>query len=194
MLFAGDSFTAGAMLRSFAESYAQLVALQADWDLHLDAQGGTGFIADGHGTGNGDTSRMADRLAGDKQAHPHVDLLIVDAGRNDLGLPLKQVGDAINEYLIRARDSWRDATIVEILPTPISPTPYGDYTALRDMAAADVHAVGGTLIDPYADGWYNDIDKQSLLQDDLVHPNVAGHAYLAEHLLASLQRIGVVAR
>lgn len=194
VLFAGDSFTAGAMLRSSAESYAQLVGLQADWDLHVDAQGGTGFIADGHGTGNGDTSRMVDRLEADKRANPSVDLLIVDAGRNDLGLPPEQISAAIDEYLKRARELWPNAAIVEILPTPINPTPYGDYSAIRDMAAADVHAVGGTLIDPYADGWYDDIDPQSLLQDDLVHPNAAGHAHLAEHLRDSLQKIGVMAR
>ena len=33
--------------------------------------GGTGFISDAHGTGNGDTSKMLDRLAADGQRFPN---------------------------------------------------------------------------------------------------------------------------
>ena len=53
VLFVGDSFTAGAGVQNEIDAYPALVARSAGWNVHVDAQGATGFIADGKGTGNG---------------------------------------------------------------------------------------------------------------------------------------------
>jgi lysophospholipase L1-like esterase len=192
VLFVGDSFTGGAMLRDAQDAYPELIALKASWDLHVDAQGATGFISDGQGTGNGDTSRLIDRLAADKQSFPTVDLLIVDAGRNDLSHPPDEVANAISEYLTEARKQWPSAKIVEIFPVFVSSAPYEGYPELLDRARTGVLAVGGTLVDPYAEGWYTNSDPASLTAADGTHPNMAGHAFIADRLIASLRKIGIV--
>jgi lysophospholipase L1-like esterase len=193
VLFVGDSYTVGAMLRNAQDSYPELIAVKASWDLHVDAQGATGFISDGQGTGNGDTSRLIDRLAADKRSFPAVDLLIVDAGRNDLGDPPEDVTTAISDYLTEARKLWPSAKIVEIFPAYVSTSgPFEGYPELLDKISASVSAVGGTLVDPIAEGWYSNVNALSLTASDHLHPNLEGHAYIADRLLASLRRIGIV--
>jgi lysophospholipase L1-like esterase len=193
VLFVGDSYTVGAMLRNAQDSYPQLIAVKASWDLHVDAQGATGFLSDGQGTGNGDTSRLIDRLAADKKNFPTVDLLIVDAGRNDMNRPFDEIANAISEYLTQAREQWPDAKIVAIFPAYVSTSkPFEGYPELLDKINASVSAVGGTVIDPIAEGWYANIDPVSLTASDLTHPNLEGHAYIADRLIASLRTHGII--
>ena len=47
---------------------------------------------------------------------------------------------------------------------------------LRDRA----EALGGTFIDPVADGWF--VDRPDLIGADGVHPTDAGHAYMAQKI------------
>ncbi len=190
VLIVGDSFTAGV---GPTVAYPERVARDANWDLHVDAQGATGFIADGKGTGNGDTSRLIDRLAEDGRKFPNIDLLIIDAGRNDLNYPTDQIVAALSEYLTHARRQWPDAKIVEIFPAFVKSVPFDTYPDLLDKMTARLAAVHGTLIDPFAEGWYTDADLDSLVIDDKVHPNPKGNAYIADRLIESLRREAIVA-
>jgi lysophospholipase L1-like esterase len=191
VLFVGDSFTAGAVLQDAHDAYPELIARKTNWDLHVDAQGATGFIADGQGTGNGDTSRLVDRLAADKQNFPRINLLIVDAGRNDLSYPPEDIANAISEYLTRARKQWPDSKIVEIFPAFVSSTPVDSRPQLLNKVSTSVFAVDGTLVDPYAEDWYANIDTASLVIDG-VHPDPRGNAYIADRLIASLRQKGII--
>ena len=191
VLFVGDSFTAGAGLQD-EQAYPALVARNARWDVHLDAEGGTGFVTDAQGTGNGDTSRLIDRLAEDGRRLPTVDLLIVDAGRNDLDLPTEEIADAVSEYLTAARKQWPNAKIVAMLPCYMSSGAYDKYPELLGNVKASLSAVSGTLVDPIAEGWYADADLKSMLSSDKVHPNSRGSAYIAERLIASLRSKGII--
>ncbi|OBA96617.1 hypothetical protein A5662_17570 [Mycobacteriaceae bacterium 1482268.1] len=189
VLIVGDSFTAGVASHT---AYPELVARTADWDLHVDAQGATGFIADGQGTGNGDTSRLIDRLAEDGQRFPKVDLLIIDAGRNDLDHPTDDIVSAVAEYVAAARTQWPGAEIAEIFPTFVNATPFDAYSDLRARIATCLSAAHSTLIDPIAEGWYSDVDVETLVSEDRVHPNMAGNALIADRLSASLRRRAII--
>jgi lysophospholipase L1-like esterase len=192
VLFVGDSYTAGAGVQDSQDAYPELIAQNAHWDLHVDAQGATGFIADGHGTGNGDTSRLIDRLAAIRQNLPKVDLLIIDAGRNDLLYPTEEFAAALSEYLTQARKQWPDATIVEIFPAYVSSTPPDIYPKLLDEVKASLSAVHGILVDPFAEGWYTDANPDSMVIQDGVHPNKKGNIYIAERVIASLRNKGII--
>lgn len=191
VLFVGDSFTYGAWVQDKNDAYPQLIAKRENWDLHVDAQGATGFVANGQGTGNGDTSRLIDRLAADRQNFPHIDLLVVDAGRNDFKYPLDDIADALSEYLYQARKAWPEAQIVEIYPAFISSTQDESYLSFLNKVRTNLLPVDGTLLDPLGEGWYAHIDPGSLLADG-VHPNRKGNAYIADRLIASLREKGVI--
>lgn len=192
VLFVGDSFTAGTGVHNEVDAYPALIARSARWNVHVDAQGATGFIADGKGTGNGDTSRLIDRLAEDGRHFPVVDLLIIDAGRNDLGYPTEEIAAAIAEYLAQARRQWPEAKIVQILPAFLVSRPYDTYPDLLGRINSSLAAVDGTLIDPFAEDWYTGADLDSLVVSDKVHPNRLGRAHIADRLLASLRDKGMV--
>jgi lysophospholipase L1-like esterase len=205
VLFVGDSYTGGAGVEDSQDAYPELIAQKAKWDLHLDAQGATGFIEDGRGVAdNFDSSRLIDRLAADKQNFPKVDLLVVDAGRDDLTEqtlskpvlayhPADEVANAILEYLTQARRQWPDAKIVEIFPAFVSTSkPYDGYPELLAKVSAGLSAVGGTLVDPIAEGWYANIETASIMDPDGLHPNRRGHAYIAVRLMESLRQSGVI--
>jgi lysophospholipase L1-like esterase len=191
VLFVGDSFTAGAGLQD-TQTYPTLVARTANWDVHVDAQGATGFIEDGRGTGNGDTSRLIDRLAEDGRRFPRVDLLIIDAGRNDLDHPTDEFAGAVSEYLTAAQRQWPTAKIVAILPSYVRSCAYDTYPDLLEKLNARLSAVNGTLVDPIAEGWYANANLESMLSRDEVHPNYRGSAYIAERLIASLRSKGII--
>lgn len=192
VLFVGDSFTAGTGVQNEVDAYPALIARNAGWNVHVDAQGATGFIADGRGTGNGNTSRLIDRLPATGHRFPEVDLLIIDAGRNDLSYPIEEIAAAVTEYLTQARRQWPGAKIVQILPAFVMSKPYDTYPDLLDKINSSLAAVDGTLIDPFAEGWYTGADLESMLISDKVHPNWLGSAHIGDRLLASLHDRGLI--
>ncbi|WP_156616931.1 SGNH/GDSL hydrolase family protein [Mycobacterium sp. 852014-52144_SCH5372336] len=192
VLFVGDSFTAGAGVQNVIDAYPALIAKSARWDVKVDAQGATGFIADGRGTGNGDTSKLIDRLPNDKQAYPDVNLLVVDAGRCDLEFPTDDIAAAMAEYLQQARMQWPDAEIVQILPAFMTASPYDAYPDLLQKMKSNLDVVNGTLIDPFAEGWYANADVDSMVDSDNVHPNWLGSAHIADRLVESFHAKGLI--
>ncbi|MFI5509953.1 SGNH/GDSL hydrolase family protein [Mycobacterium sp. NPDC051804] len=190
VLFIGDSFTAGATIDE-AQAYPALIAHREGWRLHVDAQGGTGFIADGQGTGNGDTSKLIDRIAQDGRMFPDVDLVVLDAGRNDLSFPANEVAEAMSQCLMAVRHQWPDAKIATVVPSFLSPDSYDGYqTLVRRLATASA-AVGGVVIDPVAQRWYDSVDSTAMVSADGVHPNADGSTYIGERLLTSLRDHGL---
>ncbi len=190
-LFVGDSFPAGNGVHDSNATYPQLLAKATGMEPEVDAQGGTGFINQGPGSGQGRTARLVDRLDGTASTFPNVELLIVDAGRNDLDWPVDDVATAISDYLVQARKHWPRAQFVVIVPTFISASQRDGYERLVQEIVASANRVGGTVIDPVADGWYDNVRTSDLLTSDEVHPNAQGHAFIAERLERSLRAHGI---
>ncbi len=51
---------------------------------------------------------------------------------------------------------------------------------IRDALATVARASGATFVDPLAERWF--VDRPDLIAVDGVHPNDAGHAYLAQRI------------
>lgn len=181
-LFVGDSFAAGTGAPSRDDAHSCLAAVTMGWICNLDAQAGTGFIADGHN--NDDTyARLIDRLPATKDKYL-ADIIIVDAGRNDRRVPSDQLKAAITTYLDALRRAWPKAELVVIEPyflnnsEPVLPQP------VRDHLRAETKRLGGHLIDPYKEGWVlpgsesKDLDAET-------------HREIAQRLVAALRSAGL---
>ena len=192
LLVIGDSFVAGAGVPDAAMAYPARLADATGMRLLTDGQGGTGFVNDAQGTGNGDTSKMIDRLASDGRNFPDASLVVIDAGRNDLRFPLDDVGNAVSEYLDKARAQWPAADIVVIVPAFIASQPFDGYPEVLSSFKNSASKIGATLIDPIADGWYRNADVTKLVSADRVHPNADGARFIAEHIEESLRSQGLV--
>jgi lysophospholipase L1-like esterase len=196
-LFVGDDFTAG-YGEAGRNAYPYIVCSALGLNCNVDAQTGTGFLSDGnsHSSAPGDngkpvqTARLADRLAMDREIYD-VDLVVVDAGRNDLDAPLEQYGDALKQYLSQVTSFWPEAKIVVIVPTYMSTEPSPDYASRVSMIKQIADSFGGTVIDPLAEKWYDGVDLSAMTLSDGVHPNQRGQEFLAQKLGQSLRNRGI---
>lgn len=192
LLVIGDSFVAGAGVADAGETYPALLADATRMRLLVDGQGGTGFINDAQGTGNGDTSKLIDRLIADGLQYPDAAVVVIDAGRNDLRFPIDDLGSAVSDYLDQARSQWPAARIVVVVPSFITSQPFDGYLEVQSRFQSGAAKVGATLIDPIAEGWYQKVDVSTLLSVDQVHPSADGALLIAGRMESSLRSRGVI--
>src|SRR5262249_48505785 len=120
-----------------------------------------------------------------------VDIVVVDAGRNDIGLPIDVYAAAMEQYLTEVARLWPSARIVVIAPSFLSVEPPHDYAERVAAIRSIVSAMGGNVIDPIAGGWYRGVDVSTLLRPDGLHPNQRGQEFLAGKLTESLSNLGI---
>jgi lysophospholipase L1-like esterase len=187
-LFVGDDFTAGygGIGRN---AYPRIVCNGMRMNCNVDAQVGTGLVSDGREYSS-NTFRMIDRLRNDQKLYD-ADVVIVDAGRNDIEVDPIVYGDALDQYLRRVTEIWPGAAIVVIAPSYVSSEPYADYDTRISVIRNVVQSFEGSLIDPIAEGWFDDADVSTLLLPDHFHPNQAGHQFIATKLEESLRSRGI---
>ncbi len=100
-------------------------------------------------------------------------------------------GKALEQYLQQVSRLWPTAKIVVIAPSYLSAEPYSDYGTRITLISKIVESFGGIVIDPIAEGWYEGVDVSTLLLSDGVHPNQAGHLFIAKKLGESLRNHGI---
>ena len=189
LLVVGDDYASGygGVPRN---AYPYIMCNTVGVNCNVDAQTGTGLVNDGEAYSPG-MHRLIDRLANDSERY-NVDIVIVDAGRNDLQAPLTSLSSALDRYLTRVGQLWPDAKIVVLAPAQLTNEQAPDYP-LRVAAMSEV--VGrhrGILIDPAADGWFNDVDLSTIRAEDGLHPSPLGHQLIARKLGEALQRYGII--
>lgn len=190
LLVVGDTFAAGVGDPN-NKTYPYLLAAKMNWNLAVDAQGGTGF-ASGIDSLSPPTVPFMDRLGRDEATYSrHVDNVIVDGGRSDLGLPPEQVTAAADEYIKKIRSDWPNAKIVIVLPSFPTPVVAQNYPAIVQGLRGTADSVGADVIDPTAQHWYSDVDGKTLMWRDGAHLNPKGDAYYAGKLMESLKRLGI---
>jgi lysophospholipase L1-like esterase len=187
-LWVGDSYAAGGGADVANQAFPETVSHDMGWICNLDAEPGTGFVNDGHGGKYADPSYQPylGRLATDGQKFK-VDLLIVTGGRNDFDWSTNDAAAAARSYLLAAHAQFPKARLVIVAPFWMDSHPVPQIFAERDAEkalAASLHAV---FIDPLAEQWMTDQTKAQYLSSDGVHPNQAGHDYLARRLTADLR-------
>lgn len=185
-LWIGDSYTAGTGATDQAHAESCLTATAMAWTCDLDAEGGTGYIANGH-TNSPTFQPLMKRLAADKANYVGESVIVVDAGRNDPST--SATTNAARKYLTALRSDFPRARLVLIDPYFMTSTaaPNPALDALYKARAATLHAV---VIDPLAEGWINAASAKLTISDH-VHPDPSGHQYLARHLAAEFKRLGL---
>lgn len=181
-LFVGDSFPAGSGAPSKDEGAACLAARTLGWTCNLDAQAGSGFVADGRQSDPGN-SPLIQRLAHSKNTYL-ADIVVIDAGRNDRDAPQEQLKAAISTYLEAVRAAWPKAEIVVIEPYFMdTQAPVLSGSVLAHLRAA-TEQVEGHVLSPQAAAWI-------LPGSDSRYLDAAGHRYIAQRLVAALRDIGL---
>ena len=188
LLIVGDSFASGTGDPTF-RLYPYILGDRLGWNLTVDAQGGTGFI-NAAGAVESRGVPFVDRLARDGQLY-EVDCVLIDGGRNDLGLPPPAVIAAADEYFRKVRDAWPEAEIIVVLPAFVSAVEGPNSAQIsaglrRSSAEVDAH-----VIDPVAQGWYRDRELGPLLWRDGVHLNAAGNEYYAGRIFDGMRALGL---
>ena len=184
-LWIGDSYTAGAGATSSATGEALATSAALGWQTDMDAEGGTGFVAAGHAA-SPSNAPLPDRLAADAARFPDPNIVLIDAGRNDLGHPLAKFRRAVrSSFRMLARDE-PSAAVVVIAPYLMRSKP-GDYLALRRFLGQQARRHGWAFVDPLAEGWINKTSARLVVSDG-VHPNQAGYDYIVAHLAPAIEK------
>jgi hypothetical protein len=182
-LWIGDSFTAGPANRG-AIGEAQATSIALGWATDLDAQAGTGFVARGprkHARGE----PVPARIAADAAAFPGVDVIVVDAGRNDAGQPAAKIRHAVASSFRAIATRFPNAAVVIIAPYRLTSKP-NDYLALRRLLRRQARRRGWGFVDPIAEGWINRASAR-LVKGDGTLPGLRGYDYVVAHLAPAIR-------
>ncbi|GAB3127601.1 SGNH/GDSL hydrolase family protein [Tsukamurella serpentis] len=183
MLMIGDSFVGGAGDPSFP-LYWTLVAQDMGWIGRIDAVGGSGYSPN---TMRPPFISRIDQI----KASFHPDVIIVDGGRNDLGLPATTVAPRIHQFLRALRDAFPKAAVVTVVPTYVTDLIPPNEPGIRDAIVAASKDISGYVIDPVAEGWFRGRDLKPLLWRDKIHPGAEGNRYYADRMVTALKALGL---
>lgn len=179
-VFLGDSYTVGEAAGDPAAGFAPLVAEAMDWRADVLGESGTGYLSAGS-------------PANDFQAYParaaslpeDANVVIISGGVNDASLHAADpdaFADAVQQTLAAARASAPDARLVVVGPFwPFDPTD-SNVRVMNQVVATAAQSSGAEFIDPLGENWMAGVE----LAADGLHPTAAGHAALAELLVAAL--------
>lgn len=175
----GDSYTAGSDeggngLRSWPElAWALLAREGVEVDADVAAEGGAGY-----GQRGSRGSLFEDLTA--RTVRRTDDLVVFFGSRNDQPVDPQRFPALAADTLRLARFAAPSAKVLVIGPpwpaTSAPPEVLKIRDGLRDQAAA----VGAVFVDPIAQGWF--VGRPDLIGQDGIHPNDAGHVYMAEKI------------
>jgi lysophospholipase L1-like esterase len=175
----GDSYTTGTdegglgpnswTARAWQTLSARGVRIAAD----VAAEGKAGYAVPGdHGSVFEDLTARA--------VKPDDVLVVFFGSRNDLGVDPGLLTERANNAFGLARRFAPSARFLVIGPPwPNADVP-GSMLMIRDVLNAAARAAGAAFVDPIGDRWF--VDRPDLIGPDGVHPNDAGHEYLADKI------------
>ena len=178
----GASFTAGVGPDNPVQSWAVQLAQELRWNAVVYGVSGAGYA---HG-GPGGTRSMSRLLAAEDLGRLNPDLVIVQAGHDDEGVPAAVEASRVRAVISQIRAAAPHARIA--LLTTFSATADGT-PALRatDQAivAAGAADPGVVIMDPLAGRWRFGHEHGGL------HPTAAGDQWIARRVAAILAASGV---
>ena len=153
------------------DAWPELISAANGWALTSLACDGAGFLAPGNpdecGNSFVDVSRSAATL--------HPDLIIIEGSSNDFGQSNPQLLSATVTALTILRSEFPNAEIIGLSTVWSETKPPAQLADINSQVQQAVTAVGGRYLDigqPFG-------AHPELLQDDDVHPTVAGQVALA---------------
>jgi lysophospholipase L1-like esterase len=175
----GDSYTTGTEeggvgpnswpVRAWQTLGARGVRIAAD----VAAEGRAGYGV------RGDHGSVFEDLAA-RAVRPDDALVVFFGSRNDQGVDLGVLdGMARGTFDLARRVAPAARFLVIGPPWPTADVP-DSVLQVRDVLNAAAHAAGAAFVDPIGDGWF--VDRPDLIGADGVHPNDAGHEYLADKI------------
>lgn len=139
----------------------------------VSAEGKAGYFVPGdHGSVFEDLTARA--------VKPDDALVVFFGSRNDQGVdPALLAGRARDTFDLARLIAPSAKFLVIGPPWPTADVP-GSMLMIRDVLNAAARAAGAAFVDPIGDHWF--VDRPDLIGPDGVHPNDAGHAYLADKI------------
>jgi lysophospholipase L1-like esterase len=139
----------------------------------VSAEGKSGYFVPGdHGSVFEDLTARA--------VKPDDALVVFFGSRNDQGVdPALLAGRARDTFDLARLIAPSAKFLVIGPPWPTADVP-GSMLMIRDVLNAAARAAGAAFVDPIGDRWF--VDRPDLIGPDGVHPNDAGHAYLADKI------------
>lgn len=172
----GDSYTNGTDIggrgpsawTSVAWQTLQRQGLTVQADVAAEGRAGYGVRGD-HG------SLFADLTA--RAVRPDDSLIVFFGSRNDQGVAPQLLTALTHDALAQARRTAPSARLLVIGPPwPTADVP-GNVLQIRDILNGAARSAGAAFVDPIGAGWF--VGRPDLIGGDGVHPNDAGHAYMA---------------
>jgi acyl-CoA thioesterase I len=184
LVVVGASFTAG-VGGGPTHAWPQDLAHMLNWRLVVSADPGAGYVNPGVGH-KGPFARLAARV---DIARLHPAVVIVQGGHNDIGAPLSLVGERVASLVdaIRRASPQSKVGVLTVFNTGSHPSQAAFATDRTIVAAARQADPQVMVFDPLAEHW------QFPRVGDKLHPNPAGHQWIATHLAAALQPDNAVA-
>jgi acyl-CoA thioesterase-1 len=194
-LFVGDSYTAGSGGAGVRRSFACLTARAMGWLCRNDGEPGTGYTNPGkvpRPTGDTYASRaLRARATATATARGDVDVVVVSGGRNDSASPVPVRVAAAGLALGRLRVTYPNARIVVVGPFWVDDDVPPSLLAFDAGLRAEAAARSLTFLDPIRGRWLTTDQRARWIDDDGVHPSIAGHQRLAARLVADLEAAGL---
>ncbi|WP_144209700.1 Rv0518 family GDSL lipase [Mycobacterium tilburgii] len=175
----GDSYTTGTDLGGLGPKAWTSLTWQALTKRGMKiapdvaAEGRAGYVVPGdHG------SIFQDLTA--RVAKPEDVLVVFFGSRNDQGSDLGLLAGRVRDTFTLARILAPSARFLVIGPPwPTADVPL-DILQIRDVLNAEARAAGAAFADPISARWF--VDRPDLIGPDGVHPNDAGHRYMADKI------------
>jgi hypothetical protein len=137
------------------------------------AEGRAGYVAPGdHGSIFEDLTSRA--------VKPDDALVVFFGSRNDEGVDPGLLAGRAHDTFDLARLLAPSARFLVIGPPWPSADVPDSMLQVRDVLNVAARAAGAAFVDPIGDGWF--VDRPDLIGADGVHPNDAGHEYLADKI------------
>lgn len=181
--FFGDSLMAGTGASPKRPVMARVAAAQLDWDVEVDAWGGTGYTTTGTSPGYLDRLRRPGALSGS------YDVVLLEGGTNDARNAHRpeHVRDAVRTVVDEVRRRQPQAAIV--LMGAYDPPPPGRVDPRRavvDAVVASVAAERGLPFFSPLSGRWTAGQTGGFLHGDRLHPTARGYGVMGSRLAAEL--------
>ena len=115
-----------------------------------------------------------------KAVKPDDALVVFFGSRNDQGVDSGLLNERARGTFDLARHLAPSARFLVIGPPWLSADVPDSMLAVRDVLNAAARAAGAAFVDPIGGRWF--VDRPDLIGPDAVHPNDAGHVYLADKI------------
>lgn len=183
VLVFGDSYTEGYGAEPKTQGWAYKVGGPLQWDVTVDGVGGSGYLA----TGTRDEGSYRTRLQA--AAAGPFDLVIVQGGSNDQGLPADELRPAVSRTIDALHVKYPGARLIMMGPVALYgglPTEREAVNALLRGYARDQNLI---FIDPMGEAWFARGEGKTMANPDNGHPNAAGYDRIADLFVRNVQRL-----